>query len=89
MFGEVSYGKPIDLWATGLIMYELITGKHALWSKGEDKPTYKEKMKGFKGLKMDDTKISRYAIFLNFNRLAINLLEKLCHPKPSSRYKVD
>jgi len=26
MFGEKAYGKAIDLWAVGLIAYELITG---------------------------------------------------------------
>ena len=37
------YGKPIDIWATGLIMYELISGYHPLWEKGETKEEYKEK----------------------------------------------
>jgi hypothetical protein len=37
MFGEIAYGKPIDIWAVGFIMYELITGQHAYWQKGEDK----------------------------------------------------
>jgi cyclin-dependent kinase-like len=59
MFGEVSYGKAIDLWATGLIMYELITGQHAIWQKGEDKPAYKEKMKAYKGLKLDTKRFSQ------------------------------
>ena len=59
MFGEVSYGKAIDLWATGLIMFELITGKHALWEKGQDKPAYKEKMKTYKGLNIDSKKVSQ------------------------------
>ncbi len=26
IFGEKSYGKPIDLWAVGFVMYELICG---------------------------------------------------------------
>ena len=59
MFGEVSYGKAIDLWATGLIMYELIIGQHAIWQKGEDKPAYKEKMKAYKGLTLDTKRFSQ------------------------------
>ena len=58
MFGEIAYGKPIDIWATGFIMYELISGQHALWQKGEDKPQYREKMKNYKGLKFESNRFS-------------------------------
>ena len=37
MLGEQSYGKPVDLWSVGFIMYELISGIHPLWIRGEDK----------------------------------------------------
>jgi len=37
MFGGTSYGKPVDIWAVGFIMYELISGKHPLWGRKEDK----------------------------------------------------
>jgi serine/threonine protein kinase len=40
MFGSSTYGKPVDIWATGLIMYELINGKHPLFVKGEDRQSY-------------------------------------------------
>jgi len=80
MFGDATYGKPIDLWAVGFIMYELISGQHPLWQKGEDKQNYREKMKNFKKLSFKGKR---------FSDLAINLIEKLCHPKPSARYKVD
>ena len=40
-------------------MFELITGKHALWEKGQDKPAYKEKMKAYKGLNIDSKKVSQ------------------------------
>lgn len=58
MFGETSYGKPIDLWAVGFIMYELIAGQHPTWTRGEDKPTYREKMKNFKGLTFEHKKFT-------------------------------
>jgi len=51
MFGETSYGKAVDVWATGFIMYELIAGHHPLWRRGEDKASYKEKIRNFKNLK--------------------------------------
>lgn len=38
------YGKPADIWACGFIMYELMSGAHPLYKKGEDKNSYKEKL---------------------------------------------
>jgi len=58
MFGESSYGKPIDLWAIGFIMYEVITGIHPFWLRGEDKPAYREKMRAYKGLSYDNKKFT-------------------------------
>jgi serine/threonine protein kinase len=37
MLGETSYGKSVDVWAVGFIMYELISGTHPLYVRGEDK----------------------------------------------------
>lgn len=37
MISHCSYGKPVDIWAAGLIMYELISGIHPIWRKGEDR----------------------------------------------------
>jgi len=31
MLGEAPYGKPVDIWAVGFMMYELISGSHPLW----------------------------------------------------------
>jgi serine/threonine protein kinase len=42
MAGGQTYGKAVDIWAAGLIMYEMIAGKHALWRKGMDKNVYKK-----------------------------------------------
>lgn len=34
-----------DMWAFGFITYEVLTGKHPLWVKGDEKLEYKEKLK--------------------------------------------
>lgn len=33
------------MWAFGFITYEVLTGKHPLWVKGDEKLEYKEKLK--------------------------------------------
>ena len=98
MFGEISYGKAVDIWAAGFIMFELISNHHPLWNKGEYKPTYRDKLKNLKQLDFSKGKFSRYAFIFtqkqfiklfNFFSLAINLIEKFCQMKPSSRYKAE
>ena len=69
------YGKSVDIWAVGFIMYELLKGKHPLWAKNETVESYKKKVMNFSGLKFNDS----------FSPLAKSLIEKLCHPKPSLR----
>ena len=31
MLGENSYGKSVDVWAAGFIMFEMIAGRHPLY----------------------------------------------------------
>ena len=50
MFGDISYGKAVDIWAAGFIMYELICNMHPLYIKGENKQAYKEKLRELKKL---------------------------------------
>lgn len=79
MAGGQVYGKSVDLWAVGFIMYELLKGKHPLWAKNETVESYKKKVMNFTGLRYNS----------RFSPMAKNLIEKLCHPKPSLRYTVD
>jgi len=51
MQGGQLYGKAVDIWAVGFIMYEMISGKHPLWEKGDDKVRYKAKAINFKKLR--------------------------------------
>lgn len=59
MLGEIAYGKSVDVWATGFIMYELITGVHPVYVKGEDKQSYKDKLKQFKAFNYPKGKFSQ------------------------------
>lgn len=79
MEGGQSYGKAVDIWAIGFIMYELISGVHPLFKKGDDKLKYREKLLNSKSLQYGSC----------FNEFQISLIERLCHMKPSQRYNVD
>lgn len=79
MDGGKIYGKPVDIWAVGFIMYELLAGKHPLWVKGDDNTSYIKKAQELK----------KFHFGKRFNKWSSTLLEKLCHPKASMRYTVE
>jgi hypothetical protein len=82
IFTNARQSKSIDMFSCGFILYEMLTkGKHPILKKGEDKQTYKQKIKEFKGLKIDDS--------VDIPPLAKNLIEQLCNLKPANRYKVE
>lgn len=58
-----TYGKPVDIFAVGIIMYELLSGRHPLYERGEDRMTYSEKLKKFNKLKFDPKYFSKYFLF--------------------------
>ena len=79
MAGGQCYGKAVDVWAAGFIMYEMIAGKHPLWQKNDTNEAYRAKALNYK----------RWKYGRRFNKFSQGLVEKLCHPNPSLRYTVD
>lgn len=84
---RISYGKAVDIWAIGMIMYELLTkGGHP-----ELGPNIHKKV----NMQIDDyiTKISNidssYKVtdkLKGFSKLSRSLIKNLCDPKPNRRY---
>lgn len=70
-----AYAKKADIWAAGVIMYELITGRHPMWEPGEGKAEMEERMKSFKGFRFPKT----------MSKQARHLIGMLCQPSISAR----
>ena len=46
-----AYSKKADMWSAGVMMYELIVGRHPLWESGFSKSKMELKLKEFSGFK--------------------------------------
>lgn len=80
MINKQGYSKSVDIWALGIIMYNLISGgKHPLHQKGETTTEYKEKLK----------KKQKLAFDASFSDLAKDLIKKMCSYSPVYRYNVE
>ena len=74
-----SYGKPADIWACGFTMYELLTAKHPIWTRGVSKDAYKEMLQEFKVEQLfEQTSLSPHAQ---------SLISRLCHLQVNYRYQ--
>jgi len=65
------YSKSVDMWAIGIIMYEILTGgKHPLYDRTiDDKQSLTEKLLKCKGIEPDKC----------FSKLATSLFQRLIH----------
>ena len=72
-----AFAKKADIWAAGVIMYEILTGSHPMWKPGEPKEVMEAKMKTFKEFKYPRS----------MSRHAKHLISMLCQPSISARYR--
>ena len=70
------YKDKVDMWAIGIIMHYVITGKHPFYQKGDDLEELKEKLRKLKYLQDDKC----------FSKLASMLFHRLCAVKVKCRY---
>jgi calcium/calmodulin-dependent serine protein kinase len=80
----VFYGKGIDMWACGVIMYELLLNCHPFYKKGMGEEDIRQKLREF-------TKLGCNAVLtedLRIDQEPLDLLKQLLNTKPSQRIKV-
>lgn len=80
-----SYGKRVDMWAIGIIMYQLLTGRHPFHISGDDEKTYTYRISKENIELVLQQNICKY----DLSSQATNLIFKLLARGISDRYRVD
>lgn len=77
-----SYAKKVDLWACGIVMYQLLSqGLHPCYTKGDSVNEYIQKLENF-----DKQPIVFTYPETGFSQLAVDFFEKLCSYPQIKRY---
>lgn len=67
-----TYSRKADMWAAGVMMYELIVGRHPFYDRGDTKRDIENKLKKFSGFTYPK-RVSKYARHLIDNLCSLSL----------------
>ena len=77
MISAYNYTKNADIWAIGIICFELLTGYHPLHKKGEDMTEFEMRLENYEKFDFPET----------MSLEARDFIEKLCDSVPNRRFK--
>ena len=80
MTNNFAYAKKADIWAAGIILYEILTGYHPFWQPGDTKQTLETRMSRFTG-----TSVFKFP--KHVSKHAQHLIKMLCQPSIAGRCK--
>lgn len=79
------YGKRIDLWAIGIIMFQILTGKHPFYLQNDNEKTYIERISKDKIDVILEENFEKW----EFSELARCLMRRLLARGITDRYTVN